>query len=147
MTDGGKKIDDASAVEPDGSERRSYERFATRLHVDVTSGESFLFAYITNISEMGIFVHSESPLPIGTELRLRFTPQPRAAEGSAAEHDGAALELDGMVVWINPLRAHGDNPNPGMGVRFSNLTPEQRERVVALVRTVAYLQDDVSQYD
>lgn len=135
MSDGGKKS--AVSIEPSGAERRSYERFDTWLHVDVTTGETFLFAYITNISEMGIFIRSESPMPIGTELRLRFSTE-----------DGApVLELDGMVVWINPMRANGDNPNPGMGVRFAELTPDQRERVVGLVRTVAYLQDDVSQYD
>ncbi|AKF05969.1 TIGR02266 family protein [Sandaracinus amylolyticus] len=146
MNDGGKKTDEVASQERDvstasapsedsgetsGSERRSYERFDTRIHVDVTSGETFLFAYITNISEMGIFVRSESPLPIGTELRMRF-----------AHDEGGELELSGMVVWINPLRANGDNPNPGMGVRFESLTAEQREQVVALVRTVAYLQDD-----
>ena len=132
MSDGGKKTD--AAAQDAGSERRTYERFDTWLHVDVASDDAFLFAYITNISEMGIFIRSEAPLSIGTELRLRFSP--------GGPEDGPALELDGMVVWINPMRANGDNPNPGMGVRFSNLLPEQRERVVALVRTVAYLQDD-----
>ena len=145
MSDGGNDArdvgdahsDDArSDDEPSGAERRSFERFDTWLQVDVESGESFLFAYITNISEMGIFIRSEAPLPIGTELRLRF-----------AAEEAPPLELDGMVVWINPMRANGDNPNPGMGVRFSELTREQRERLVALVRTVAYLQDDVSQAD
>jgi type IV pilus assembly protein PilZ len=99
--------------------------------VDWASGENFLFSYITNISEMGIFIRSDDPPEVGTELRLRF-----------AGHDGAPLELDGQVVWINPVRPHGDNPNPGMGVRFSDLTPQQREEVVRLVRTVAYLQED-----
>jgi type IV pilus assembly protein PilZ len=114
-----------------GAERRSHERFETWLQVDVTSAETFLFAYITNISEMGIFVRSEAPLAVGTELSLRFAPS-----------DGPAFELPGMVVWINPMRANGDNPNPGMGVRFSELSADQRERVVDLVRTVAYLSDD-----
>jgi len=33
------------------------------------------------------------------------------------------------------------NPNPGMGVRFVNLQPEQRERLVEVVRTIAYVRD------
>jgi type IV pilus assembly protein PilZ len=115
-----------------GRDRRSYERFDTQIQVDIANDETFLFSYITNISEMGIFVHSESPLPVGTELKLRF-----------ASPDGKEpFDLRGMVVWINPLRPGGDNPNPGMGVRFEDLSPDDRERVVALVRTVAYLQDD-----
>jgi type IV pilus assembly protein PilZ len=115
----------------DGAERRIHERFDTTVKVDYASGETFLFAYLTNISEMGIFVRTESPLPIGTALRLRFH----------LEH-GEALELDGVVMWINPVRVSGDNLNPGMGVRFDNLTAERREQVVALVRTVAYLRRD-----
>lgn len=115
----------------DGAERRIYERFDTTVKVDYASGETFLFAYLTNISEMGIFVRTESPLPIGSGLRLRFHI-----------NDEDSLEFDGEVMWVNPVRAVGDNLNPGMGVRFANLTAEQREQVVALVRTVAYLRRD-----
>jgi len=111
-----------------GAERRLHERFETELSVDYASGDTFLFSYITNISEMGIFIRSEDPAPIGTRLRLRFGPS-----------DGAPLSIDGEVVWINPIRPDGDNPNPGMGVRFDELSLELRERVVQLVRSVAYL--------
>ncbi len=114
-----------------GDERREHERFPTELSVDVKTGENFLFAYITNISEMGIFVRSDDPLPIGTEVSLSFTGP-----------DGARnVKVDGTVVWINPVRPTGDNPNPGMGVRFAGLTPELRERLVEIVRAVAYLHE------
>ena len=99
--------------------------------MDYASGDTFLFAYLANISEMGIFLRTEEPLPMGTALRLRFAPP-----------DGAPLELDGLVVWVNHVRPGGDNPNPGMGVRFVGLTSEQRERVVQLVRAIAYLHGD-----
>jgi type IV pilus assembly protein PilZ len=129
--EGSKKLEIAVQVRVPYTNRRSYARFDTKLHLDITNGGTFLFAYATNISEMGIFIRSESPLPIGTELTLRF-----------ASESGPPLELDGLVVWINPMRMDGNNPNPGMGVRFSELTVEQHERIVALVRTIAYLQDD-----
>jgi type IV pilus assembly protein PilZ len=125
--------DDRSGDDASWRERRTYERFDAELSVDWSSGENFLFSYITNISEMGIFIRSDDPPRIGTSLRLRFSI------------DGAEpLELAGVVVWINPLRPAGENLNPGMGVRFTDLTSEQRERVVDLVRTVAYLQDEES---
>lgn len=120
----------------DLANRRSHARYEAWIEVDVASGETFLFAYITNISEMGIFVRSDSPLPVGSELDLRFTPE-----------RGAPFALRGMVVWINPYRPGGENLNPGMGVRFEGLELEQRERLVALVRTVAYLQDDPDNAD
>ncbi len=123
--------DDRTDDGPGGVERRVHERYDAELSVDWACGENFLFSYITNISEMGIFIRSDAPPPIGTLLRLRFS-----IDGEEP------LALDGMVVWINPVRPSGDNLNPGMGVRFSELSPDQRERVVDLVRTVAYLQDD-----
>jgi|SRR5689334_6125161 type IV pilus assembly protein PilZ len=117
--------------EADGSERREHTRYETSIAVDYASGETFLFAYLKNISAMGIFIRTNEPLAIGTSLRLRF---------HVDEDD--PLVLDGEVTWINPFRPNGENLNPGMGVRFTELTRERREQVVALVRTVAYLRDD-----
>ena len=123
------ETDDSDAA--DGSERREHTRYETSVAVDYASGETFLFAYLKNISAMGIFIRTNEPLAIGTSLRLRF---------HVDEDD--PLVLDGEVTWINPFRPNGENLNPGMGVRFTELTRERREQVVALVRTVAYLRDD-----
>lgn len=120
--------DDGAAGGSGGAERRTYERFDAELSVDWSSGDHFLYSYITNISEMGIFVRSNDPPVVGTVLRLRFP-----IDGEPP------LELSGVVAWINPLRTDRENLNPGMGVRFTDLSPEQRERVVSLVKTVAYL--------
>ena len=121
----------AEAEPDDGADRRQYERYETELSVDYSSGENFLFAYITNISEMGIFIRSDDPAPVGTRLSLRFT-----------DDDGEPLSLHGEVVWVNPLRTDGDDVNPGMGIRFDDLSLEVRERVVSLVRAIAYLAND-----
>jgi type IV pilus assembly protein PilZ len=43
------------------------------------------------------------------------------------------------VQWINPVRPLGENLNPGMGIRFLSLKPEERERIVEAVRTIAYV--------
>jgi type IV pilus assembly protein PilZ len=49
--------------------------------------------------------------------------------------------LTGQVQWVNAVRMLADNPNPGMGIRFVNLTPEARERLVDMVRTIAYVRN------
>ncbi|HEX2677455.1 MAG TPA: TIGR02266 family protein [Polyangiales bacterium] len=121
--------DDSSELS--GAERREHQRFDTSIAVDYASGDTFLFAYLQNISEMGIFIRTERPQSVGTRLRLRF-----------ASGDGEPFTLEGEVTWINPWRESGDNLNPGMGVRFIELTPDKREQVVSLVRTVAYLHKD-----
>ena len=118
----------------EASERREHRRYAASIAVDYADGDTFLFAYLSNISEMGIFIRTEDPLPVGGRLRMRFQREGREGED--------ALILRGEVAWINPYRMDGENLNPGMGVRFVDLTPERREHVVALVKTVAYLHED-----
>ena len=113
-----------------GRERRVHERVAVCLEVDYRCDDTFLFAYITDMSAMGIFIQTTSPRPAGTLLNLRFRVQ-----------DGARLDVDGRVIWVN--QQHGaDSINPGMGVQFVDLTPAQRDQILGLVRTFAYLSDD-----
>ena len=113
-----------------GRERREHERVAVQLEVDYRSDDTFLFAYITDMSAMGIFVQTMTPKPPGTLLKLRFRTS-----------DGKPLEVDGRVIWIN--EPHGaDSINPGMGVQFVDLSAAERDRIMSLVRTFAYLSDD-----
>lgn len=116
-------------------DRRSAERFDVMWSVDCETEETFLYAAITNISAMGIFVSTTEPLPVGTRMTLRFTP-------AHAGHGGDDFVLTGVVQWVNPLRPHEDNPNPGMGIRFTSLTPPDRERIVETIRTIAYLREE-----
>ena len=112
--------------------RRSDERVPVELEVDYRASDTFLFAYITDISAMGIFVRTETPEPRGTRLNLRF----RVASGDL-------MELAGEVIWINPPRPDdAEGRNPGMGIQFRDLSAAQREEMLRLVRTFAYLNDD-----
>lgn len=117
----------------DGINRRANERYPVVWSVDCETEDTFLYAAITNISEMGIFVRTLDPLPVGTALRLRFRP----THVPVAEFD-----LEGAVQWINPPRP--GCPNPGMGVRFSCLSSDDRERIVEVIRTIAYLPGESS---
>ncbi|MEO7328268.1 MAG: PilZ domain-containing protein [Minicystis sp.] len=124
-------LDTDAAVSSDGRNRRTRERFEVTWSVDCATEDTFLFAAITNISEMGIFVKTIEPLAVGTALTLRFAPDPRAEP----------FILRGIVAWVNELRPLHDNPNPGMGICFSDLLPGDRERIVEAVHTIAYLRD------
>ncbi len=113
-----------------GRERREHERVAVCLEVDYRSDDTFLFAYITDMSAMGIFIQTMTPKPAGTLLNLRFRTK-----------DGKRIDVHGRVIWIN--QPHGaDSINPGMGVQFVDLTAVEREQIMNLVRTFAYLSDD-----
>ena len=113
-----------------GRERREHQRVLVSMEVDYRCDNTFLFAYITDLSAMGIFIQTSAPHPPGTLLNLRFQPA-----------GGAQLDVEGRVIWVNPPRKH-DSINPGMGVQFVDLTPAQREQIKVLVRTFAYLSDD-----
>jgi type IV pilus assembly protein PilZ len=112
-------------------ERRRSGRFDVTWSVDCETEDTFLYANITNISEMGIFVRTDNPLAVGTRLILRFAP-PNA---------GSPFVLQGIVQWINPVKPLGENLNPGMGIHFESLKPDERERLVEVVRTIAYVRE------
>jgi type IV pilus assembly protein PilZ len=122
----------AGSEPPQTHEQRSAERAEVLWTVDCETEDTFLYASITNISEMGIFLRTDDPLPIGSIVRLHFAP--RGAE--------APFHMCGRVQWVNKLRAFGDNLNPGMGIAFLELSREERERLVGAIRTIAYLRGD-----
>ena len=119
---------------PPVSNRRGSDRIEVTWSVDCESRETFLYASIANISEFGIFVRTQEPLEVGTRLTLNFTP-PGSDE---------AFVLHGQVQWVNAVRMLADNPNPGMGIRFVDLTSEARSRLIDTVRTIAYVRDNVN---
>jgi type IV pilus assembly protein PilZ len=123
------------AVDESLADRRNFDRYDVEWAVDCVASDTFLYASITNISEMGIFVRTSEPLRIGTKLRLTFAPP-----------GGDGFELEGCVAWVNRVKPEGENINPGMGIRFVNLQLDERERLVEVIRTIAYLRD-LPQYD
>ncbi len=123
-----------SGPAPDSRNRRSSERLDVTWSVDCRTEDTFLYASIRNISEMGIFVRTVNPLPVGTTLALRFAP---------SESDEPFL-LVGRVQWVNSVKPLADNLNPGMGVCFVDLTSDARERLVEVIHTIAYVRYDVS---
>ncbi|MCA9624827.1 MAG: PilZ domain-containing protein [Myxococcales bacterium] len=118
--------------EPPVEEKRDSERFDVAWTVDCETEDTFLFAAITNISAMGIFVRTDEPLPVGTIMYLRFAPS----------RGPGPFILKGRVQWVNRFSLFGENLNPGMGIMFVDLAPDDRERLVQAVRSIAYLRGD-----
>ena len=117
---------------PPVGEKRESERFGVAWAVDCETEDTFLFAAITNVSQMGIFVRTDDPLPVGTVVSLRFAPS----------SDVPPFVLQGRVQWINRVSLFGENLNPGMGIMFIDLDRTDRERLVQAIRTIAYLRGD-----
>jgi len=115
---------------PAGAERRAADRVDVTWDVDCRAEDTFLYACITNVSELGIFVSTNEPLEPGTAVLLKFAPHGVHPE----------FELRGVVQWVNPIKLLA-NRNPGMGVTFVDITGEDRERLVDVIHTIAYLRD------
>jgi uncharacterized protein (TIGR02266 family) len=71
-----------------------------------------------NLSAGGIFVATESPLPIGTPFNVHIR----------IEKTGEDVQLPGEVVSVG-ASADLSAEKHGMGIRFVNLTEAQREQV------------------
>ena len=119
--------------EKTGRERREWHRVLVDLKVDYRNSDNFLFAYISDLSETGIFIRTNTPELPGTQLNLRFMPD---------DGNRQLLQLEGEVIWVNELRPENpDNINPGMGVKFVGLDPDSRHRLVKYIKTFAFLED------
>jgi uncharacterized protein (TIGR02266 family) len=122
--------------EREGNDRRRERRVATQIDVDVKAEGTFLFAQITDISSMGIFVHADKVPEAGTELTLRFDAPPQAR---GDDDEPTTFELRGEVVWTTD---RSGNRAPGMGVKFIDLPEGDRGRLLELVNAMAYFDDE-----
>lgn len=84
------------------------QRTGTRVTInkDFESFDEFIREYVTNISRTGAFVKRVDPLPIGTEVNLKFT---------VIMDDIETVEGVGKVVRVQ------QDP-PGMGVVFTKVS-------------------------
>ena len=85
-------------------DKRREERVTINKEFD--SFDQFIQEYVTNISRTGAFIKTDTPLPVGTEVNLRFT---------VIMDDIETIEGIGEVVRVET------NP-PGMGVVFKELS-------------------------
>ena len=74
----------------------------------------------------GLFIESQSPLAVGTKLSLEFSLPERPTEW---------LPAKGVVAWVCP-KADQYTFSPGMGVRFTDIDAEIRNRVLELVKSL-----------
>lgn len=95
-----------------GSDRRQAARVAVDFFLEEQTGDAVYYQRATNLSIGGVYLDRTLPHPPGTrvDLRLRLPGDP------------APLEVKGEVIE-SPSR------DTGMGVRFVDLTREDRARI------------------
>ena len=106
------------SVKEQHAQSRASVRVPLALNVNFESRGEVRKCLMTNLSAGGIFVATESPLPIGTPSNLRIR----------IERTGEEIELPGEVVSVG-ASADLAKEEHGMGIRFVNLDEAQREQV------------------
>ena len=101
----------------DDAGKRREERLT--INKEFGSFDAFIEEYVTNISRTGAFVKRAEPLPVGTEIDLRFT---------VIMDDIETIEGVGKVVRVQ------DDP-PGMGVVFTRIS-HHSQRLLERLLTV-----------
>jgi uncharacterized protein (TIGR02266 family) len=98
------------------TEKRRHPRIKLITKVTHMAGKFFHYYYSRDLSLGGIFLETQEPFPIGTEVQLEF-PLPEVAE---------RLSVKGKVVRIVERAEDAPGPYPGMGVEFMGMTEEAR---------------------
>ena len=96
-------------------EKRKHERVPVVVEVNWDGGTRSSGARTTDISEGGCFVDSMGHAPVGETINFKLLLP-----------DGAWIVAQGVVVY--------ELPRTGFGVRFTNISKPDRERLQALLK-------------
>lgn len=95
---------------------REHPRYEVSIPVDCSTRHVFLSNHVCNISRGGLFIRSEAPLPLNSEvslvLRLPETEQ--------------SIRATGRVIWNYDMPKGTTRIVPGTGIRFLDMPPADR---------------------
>lgn len=102
--------------------RRAHERVRLPLEVGYRSTGSFLVSYSVDLSRGGLFVQTDEPLPVGSELDLRLSI-PGISD---------RVSLRGRVVWVQEQAMTGKPA--GMGIQFQQVEASLASLIDSVVK-------------
>lgn len=108
----------ASEPPPDEPERRITPRAELEVEVGLEGDNRFFTGVTGDLSPGGLFVATDTPLMVGTELVLSFVLP-----------DGYRVATDATVAWVRAPRYRPDELPSGMGVRFERLSDADRNAI------------------
>ncbi len=109
----------------DAIERRASPRADIVVRVNYQNVDSLFSEFARNINDGGIFVETETPQPVGTDVELEFklpgADQPIKVVGNVVRSVSAADQTD-------------SNATLGMGIEFENLGSDVRQQINEIVK-------------
>ena len=97
-------------------EKRQAPRIPLSMEVTYESEDDFQDSFLSDVSGGGLFIGTHDPLEINTKLTVCFH----------VPGISNSLMVKGTVVWV---RGFESGLNPGMGVRFDHMEPEDQEKL------------------
>jgi len=113
---------EAAGVAEAGDRRRA-ERAELIVRVDYSTIDEIFSEFTRDINEGGLFIETENPRPIGTEVSMLFN-----LPGSAD-----SIRTVGTVVRTT---AGDETSPPGMGIEFDDLSREASSLIDEIVRSL-----------
>ncbi len=112
------------------SEKRLSERKHIKVQITVHDGEGFgdLYFETQDVSTGGIFITSDILLDVGEKLHLEF---------QLPDSSNKPVEAEGTVVRVIRVpRLPGKDFKPGMGIKFTKISPEDKKRLEEFLKVV-----------
>lgn len=100
-------------------ERRKFARANQVIEINFKDTESFIKAYIGNVSGGGLFIKTEEPVELNESLIVKFF----------LPNDLNPITAEGKVVWVTPRGVKNPSYPPGFGLKFVHLKPEDRKKL------------------
>jgi uncharacterized protein (TIGR02266 family) len=107
----------------DAEERRRADRADLTIRVEYSTVDQIFSEFTRDINEGGLFIETDDPRPVGTEVSMQFTLP--------------CAEIEVNTVGLVVRTSDGTEGRPaGMGVEFDDLTGEARSQINEIVQTL-----------
>jgi uncharacterized protein (TIGR02266 family) len=102
-------------ADPTSEANRRFPRFEVEIWVDFPTLDTVTSSYVLNLSQGGVFIKSDAPLPLDTEVDLVLTLP-----------SGDPVQAKGRVVWNHDLTREPERGLRGCGIQFMSLPDADR---------------------
>jgi uncharacterized protein (TIGR02266 family) len=106
--------------------RRTVPRITLNVDIGLQSENNFYTGFSEDISEGGIFLTTYDFKPIGTKINFSFSLP-----------NGYLIMASGTVRWVREYNPMTPGTQPGMGIQFEELSPEDRAQIEEYIKTNA----------
>jgi uncharacterized protein (TIGR02266 family) len=114
------------AGRPNDTTPRAHPRFEVEIWVDFSTLDLVTSSYVLNLSQGGVFIKSETPLPLDAQVDLVLTLP-----------SGSPVSARGRVVWNHDLTRETPRGARGCGIQFLELPPDDRRLLENFIESLA----------